>query len=82
MSLVTKKTSIDKFVRHQSVLRCEGRVKKLRKRLPYRLTDNGDTNVGNKIIPNLGKPEASIDPVALSYIQKYTLSYAVATSRP
>lgn len=62
--------SVDKFGRHLSGVKVR---RETQRNLPYRLTEDGNIDVENKIIHNLGEPNTSKDAVTLSYVQDHCL---------
>ena len=66
--------SVDNFGRYQSAVKVQRETQRsLRESVPYRLSDDGNIDVENKIIRNLGKPSAAKDAVSLSYIEEHCL---------
>lgn len=61
--------SVDKFGRHESSVRVRKQTRRsLKEDIGLTLSDDGDINVENKRIVNLGDPEAANDAVPLHYV--------------
>lgn len=66
--------SVDIFGRHSSGVKTRREIQRsLRESLPYRLSEDGNIDVENKIITNLRDPSAGKDAVTLSYMQDHCL---------